>query len=284
MKSQARSWMPHAETSPHSSNVKLTGHTDRWRGFLRETPYRNHLVVLFRGIMSSIYELMPDYEVLLDLEPEELAGIILEYLNSLTNPEQFTPYHFSSPETVAEYPSEHQEDIRLVLMEGWNWLEREGFIARKRPGSFDGGAMFITRQGCRLKKSTDLETYRNANRLPKKLLHPVIAQKVYHLFLRGDYDIAVFQAFKEVEVAVRDAGSYTTESRGSYQLMRKAFHPETGELSDINQTADEKQATSDLFAGAIGLYRNPHAHRNIPVTCRGSRRNHHAHEPSAPNY
>ena len=62
--------MPHAETSPHSSNTKLTAHANRWRGFLGETPYQKHLTVLFREIMSSIYELMPDYESLLDLEPE----------------------------------------------------------------------------------------------------------------------------------------------------------------------------------------------------------------------
>ena len=258
--------MPHAETSPHSSNVKLTAHANRWRGFLGETPYQKHLTVLFREIMSSIYELMPDYESLLDLEPEELAGVILEYLNSIPNPLELTRYHFGSPETVEEYPSEHQESIRQALIEGWVWLENEGLIALSRAGSHDGGRIFITKQGRKLKKSTDLEVYRKANLLPKKLLHPIISQKVYHLFLRGDYDIAVFQAFKEVEVAVRNAGSYTAEDRGSYQFMRKAFHPENGNLKDANQTADEKQATSDLFAGAMGLYRNPHAHQNISVT------------------
>ena len=216
--------------------------------------------------MSTIYDLIPDHEVLLDLEPEELAGIVLEYLNSLVPADrgQLNRYNFSLPHTVTEYPNEVQNEVIHALMEAWMWLEREGLLAPK-PGT-QGEWVFITRRGQSLEKSTDLETYRNADRLPKKLLHPVIAQKVYHLFLRGDYDIAVFQAFKEVEVAVRDAGSYTAEDRGSYQLMRKAFHPETGNLKDANQTADEKQATSDLFAGAMGLYRNPHAHRNIPVT------------------
>jgi uncharacterized protein (TIGR02391 family) len=265
MKSQARSWMPHAETSPHSSNVKLTAHANRWRGFLRETPYQKHLTVLFREIMSSIYELMPDYEALLDLEPEELAGVILEYLNSIPNPLELTRYHFGSLETVEEYPSEHQESIRQALIEGWVWLENEGLIALSRAGSYDGGRIFITRQGRKLKKSTDLEVYCRANLLPKKLLHPIISQKVYHLFLRGDYDTAVFQAFKEVEVAVRDAGSYSNENYGT-DLMRQAFHIGHGTLTDENQLESERKAVAHLFAGAIGLYKNPHSHRNVPVS------------------
>ena len=215
--------------------------------------------------MSSIYELMPNYEVLLDLEPEELAGIILEYLNSIPDPSELTRYHFGSPETVAEYPSEHQESIRQALIEGWVWLENEGLIALSRAGSHDGGRIFITKQGRKLEKSTDLEVYRKANLLPKKLLHPVISQKVYHLFLRGDYDSAVFQAFKEVEVAVRDAGSYSNENYGT-DLMRRAFDTEDGELTDTNQLKSEREAIAHLFAGAIGLYKNPYSHRNVPVT------------------
>ena len=215
--------------------------------------------------MSSFYEFMPNYEVLLDLEPEELAGIILEYLNSIPNPSELTRYAFGSPETVAEYPSEHQENIRQVLIEGWVWLENEGLIALSRAGSFDGGKIFITRRGRKLKTSEDLEAYRRANLLPKKLLHPVIAQKVYHLFLRGDYDTAVFQAFKEVEVAVRNAGGYSNENYGT-DLVRQAFHTEHGTLTDENQLESEKEAVAHLFAGAIGLYKNPHSHRDVLVT------------------
>ena len=215
--------------------------------------------------MSTIYDLIPDHEVLLDLEPEELAGIILQYLNSIPNLSELTRYHFGSPETVAEYPSEYQESIRQALIEGWVWLENEGLIALSRAGSYDGGRIFITRQGRKLEKSTDLEVYRKANLLPKKLLHPVISQKVYHLFLRGDYDSAVFQAFKEVEVAVRNTGGYSNENYGT-NLMRKAFDAECGALTDKNQLGPERKAIACLFAGAIGLYRNPYAHRNIPVT------------------
>ena len=45
--------------------------------------------------------------------------------------------------------------------------------------------------------------------------------------------------------------------------MRKAFHTETGPLTDMQLENAEKQAMSDLFAGAIGLFKNPVSHRFI---------------------
>ena len=66
--------------------------------------------------------------------------------------------------------------------------------------------------------------------LPSDLLQPALDRKVRHLFLRGDHDTAVFQAFKEVEVAVRKAGGYTDGDLGK-DLMTKAFNPDMGRLA-----------------------------------------------------
>jgi len=76
-----------------------------------------------------------------------------------------------------------------------------------------------------MKAASDLEAYRYASLLPRQLLHPAIAGKVVPLFIRGDYDTAVFQAFKEVEVAVRAKAKLTNTDIGA-KLMRKAFDKE----------------------------------------------------------
>jgi uncharacterized protein (TIGR02391 family) len=74
----------------------------------------------------------------------------------------------------------------------------------------------------------------------------------------------VFQAFKEVEVAVRDACAYDATDLG-VPMMRRAFAPETGLLTDKSAPKGEQQALSDLFAGAIGSYKNPQSHRHVGI-------------------
>lgn len=163
---------------------------------------------------------------------------------------------------MADYPSEKQEACSRALMEAWVWLEREGLIA-PRPGQ-QGEWVFITRRGRQAGSPEALRAYRRANMLPRQLLHASIGQKVWATFLRGDYDTAVFQAFKEVEVAVRDGAGLTASDYG-VPLMRKAFDPERGPLADPAALLAEREALASLFAGAIGSYKNPHSHRTITI-------------------
>ncbi len=113
-----------------------------------------------------------------------------------------------------------------------------------------------------MRTPADVDAYRHGNLLPREQLHPAIAQRVWAAFLRGSYDTAVFEAFREVEVAVRLTGRFSDHDIG-VPLMRRAFDVDSGPLTDSTRLAAERQAMSDLFAGAIGLYKNPHSHRNV---------------------
>jgi uncharacterized protein (TIGR02391 family) len=123
--------------------------------------------------------------------------------------------------------------------------------------------MFVTRRGQTVATPQKLEQYRRTNLLPRQL-HPTLAQKVWASFLRGDYDTAVFQSFKEVEVRVREAGHFEASDIG-VPLIRAAFKPSVGPLSDKAAQAGEQEALMHLFAGAVGSYKNPHSHRNISI-------------------
>lgn len=202
--------------------------------------------------------------MVLALEPEELAGVVLEYLNAIeaSDPGRLNRYNFGLPHTVAGYPGPSQTAVGRALMEAWVWLEREGLIT-PQPGK--GGLwIFVTRRGKALSGRSNLDAFRRADLLPRHLLHPVIAQRVWSQFLRGEYDTAVFQAFKEVEVAVREASNYGSTDIGA-DLMRKAFNEAGGPLRDPSAPVAEQQALAHLFAGAIGSYKNPHSHRTVSI-------------------
>jgi len=67
---------------------------------------------------------------------------------------------------------------------------------------------------------------------------------------------------KAVEVAVREAVPTSSTSIG-VKLMREAFNPKDGPLTDREADSGEQQARMDLFAGAIGSCKNPHSHRDV---------------------
>jgi uncharacterized protein (TIGR02391 family) len=83
--------------------------------------------------------------------------------------------------------------------------------------------------------------------------------------MRSEFNVAAFQAMKAVEVAVREASGLSNDLLGT-KLMRKAFDPKDGPLTDMEAEEGEKDARSALFAGAIGSYKNPHSHRDVQLT------------------
>jgi Protein of unknown function (Hypoth_ymh) len=70
---------------------------------------------------------------------------------------------------------------------------------------------------------------------------------------------------KAVEIAVREAASLTTAHIGT-MLMRKAFDVEEGPLSDRAAEKAERQSRSNLFAGALGSYKNLRSHRDVDLS------------------
>ncbi len=95
----------------------------------------------------------------------------------------------------------------------------------------------------------------------------MIAEKGWPAFIRGEYETAVFQAFKQIEVAVRSAGGYAATDLGTV-LVRKAFN-NTGPLTDGTEPPAEQEALASLFAGAIGRFKNPSSHRHVAITDAG---------------
>jgi len=67
---------------------------------------------------------------------------------------------------------------------------------------------------------------------------------------------------REVEIRVRELSDSEPRDIG-VALMRQAFRPEVGPLTDQNAEKGEQEALSALFAGAIGVFKNPVSHRQV---------------------
>ena len=211
----------------------------------------------------TILEIFPQPAELMALAPEDLAGVLVEIIPGVSQSAGFMIDNFLAQIYTIHgngYPPRTQSEIALAFAEALSWMETQGIIVRNpnQPAAW----YLLTKRGQHLKNRTDLEAFRKGRTLPVELLQPALAAKVHHLFLRGDHDTAVFQAFKEVEIAVRKAGNYANSVVGR-ELMQKAFHPDTGPLRDKALIPAERDSEMFLFSGAIGHAKNPSGHREV---------------------
>ena len=216
------------------------------------------------------YELkqkIPDPEVLLSLTPEELGEVLLPiFRERQRNNTGLNFYNYLNEFHQHEeiYPRHYQDRISSAINEAMLWLINSGLVAPNLSQTY-GNWMFITRRGMELNSAEKFRDFKQALLLSPKLLHPIIAEKAWPTFIRGKRDTAVFEAFKEVEIAVRTAGNYDARVLG-VDLMRKAFDSDNGPLTDMSLPASEREALSHLFAGAIGSYKNPSSHRTVVIS------------------
>jgi uncharacterized protein (TIGR02391 family) len=197
-------------------------------------------------IATDITRTLPTVDSVLQLEPEELGAYLLESL-STGNSQDLHLSKFTS--RMREHYKE--DTVNSAVLEAWAWLVREGLLISTKDDLY-----LISRRGRRLKGRQDVQAYRRSNALPKQSLHAIIADRVWPNFMRGEYDTAVFQAFKEVEVAVRAAGGFQATDTGT-DLMGKAFNSNSGPLTNMALPEAERQAMLALFTGAVGLFKNP---------------------------
>jgi uncharacterized protein (TIGR02391 family) len=146
-----------------------------------------------------------------------------------------------------------------AVSEAWGWLFTHSLVGPGRLSNYDLHGVNITRAG-EAALERGLPFVKATMRLDLELL-PVLEQKVRPQFLLGDYELAALAAMREVEIAVRTKSDLKTDLLG-VKLMRAAFGT-GGPLWDSEVDAGESVAQMELFAGAIGLFKNPPSHRKV---------------------
>ncbi len=161
------------------------------------------------------------------------------------------------------YRFNNEPDAALLLgrlSDAWAWLEAQGLIG---PAVRETASTWqrLTRDGRAAAAAADaLPALWAARRLAGDL-HPALEEKVRPIFNLGDYETACFAAMKTVEVEVRRASGLDASVLG-VDLMRQAFR-DGGPLADPQAHAGERRSTMELFAGAIGAFKNPASHRTV---------------------
>jgi len=151
------------------------------------------------------------------------------------------------------------EPALSCLSEAMNWLIAHGLVARDKPGQSSAQSMFITRAG-RQVLADGLAGVAAGARLDVDLHHRLTKARTQ--FLLGEYELAAFAAMREVEIRVRELAG-AQESLIGVKLMRQAFKSDGGPLADTELDAGEQVGMMELFAGAIGTFKNPPSHRQV---------------------
>lgn len=223
--------------------------------------------------MTNITTLLPDVETLLALEPAELAPYVLEVARaqmqgSGVNEGNGILYGMFRGGPAAEnnpnaYPANKQGEVGLAVTEAFSWLKANQLLVPAEGINGQNGWLRLGRRAQRM-GAADFRHFVAASLFPKALLHQLIAEDVWARLIRGEYDLAVFTAFRAVEEQVRIAGGYAATDLG-VALVRRAFDPNNGPLTKMADPFPEREALAHLFAGAIGSYKNPHSHRTVAL-------------------
>jgi uncharacterized protein (TIGR02391 family) len=204
--------------------------------------------------MAELPAPLPIVDAIRVMQPAELAGPLLSYLFK-----QHDRQAFSRHNVLGSLADVAGREAGISLSEAFAWLERECLVVHPI-GNDHAGVFVLSRAGVEATRAASFERYRQASRMPREMLHPAILEKTWSLFLTGEYDTAVFAAFKVVEVAVAERSG--CEGTGM-SLMQAAFHKTTGPLRDQGAPEGERIAMAFLFAGTFGTFRNPAGHRNV---------------------
>lgn len=223
------------------------------------------------GKMDNNYlkQTVPTAEVLLNLEPEELGAFIVVAMqrgrDRLGHPGSvltaFYPNH--QPYESEGYPQARKQEVEGAVFEAWSWLEGQGLLIWSDFANGGNGYRRLSRRAQQLDIAA-IEDFAAARALPREIIHDAIKTRVWSDFVRGHYDSAVLFAARQVEISVRNAAA-AGDDRYDVPLMRDAFHPDTGPLTDENALRSEREARMNLFCGFIGHYKNPLSHRDIDM-------------------
>ncbi len=224
--------------------------------------------------MNLLRNHIADPEVLISLSAEELASTVLFLLRKIPQNENRGMFNLNSLASEFDhrnnwqgniYPEDRIEAVKGAFYEAWAWLESQALLIWPDGSNGQMGWRKLSRRAKAFENENEFLSFATGQQLRPEMLHKNISMAVWRAFSRGEFDVAIFQAMKAVEVSVQVASKLPANLFG-VKLMREAFNVERGPLTDLTLEVPEREALMALFAGAIGWFKNPQSHKNVGVS------------------
>jgi uncharacterized protein (TIGR02391 family) len=208
-------------------------------------------------------------EELLGAPDRELERVLLRYVALITQDKMRRMA--TRDGTVTElfglggYEYSKKSAVEKRIGRAWKALENADLIEEPDPDNGKNGFRVVSEAGRTVNTDANFAAAMLHSRFRRDMFHASLPDAAWNAFQARDYDTAVFEAFKWIEISVRKKGGFAETDYG-VRLMQKAFDPNNGPLRDKAATKGRREARLKLFEGAFGELRNPKAHQDPKIT------------------
>ncbi|HET8861632.1 MAG TPA: TIGR02391 family protein [Solirubrobacterales bacterium] len=216
-------------------------------------------------------------EEILRIPSEQLGVFILHRLTELGpnnhGLHNFTVEYFaevtpSTPGVTTVYrsqdPRQAKEDVVAKISDAWIWLEQQRYLGPDPQQRPDSQWRIITPKGKEILAIPVDEVLARvrAGKLLGDGLHPRIEAQARAPWNGGEFETAIFNAAREIEIAVGEALPPQPKKLYGVDAINAAFG--NGKpLSDPDQDPGEQEGTRALYAGFVATFKNPGSHRHF---------------------
>ena len=150
----------------------------------------------------DLKSLVHDHETLVSMSPEDLAYAALRCLNNSDDNEyrrrgrreNISVANFCTSE-AQRFQSGSEEVLGQAIAAAFQYLVTIGMLA-PNPHANPYGWFTLTARAKAVTSEADYGRYIHASKYPRGAIHPEIERNTYAEFVKGDYESAVFKAFK----------------------------------------------------------------------------------------
>jgi uncharacterized protein (TIGR02391 family) len=214
--------------------------------------------------MGGVRDRYHTAEEITQSRPDELGTHIILDLQKARQGDFFSPSNY--PDNLARQYGANtaSREFASAVLEALAWAQRELLLVKNYKSMPPSDALMLSRAGSTF-TADELPRMRIERVLPQFLLHYRLRSVCMDIFNSGHYQAAVFEAFRVLEVAIRERADYGEIDYGT-DMISRAFNDQQGPLRDRTATEAERQAMQRLMSGAYGVYKNPSGHRDIELT------------------